>query len=170
MIAQDKSTPAATVASAPPLVQSSASIPKTAPVGVEKQEVAALSPMQLLTPEEALLPAAKKSGFVRQPDNDGPEIVIDPELTGKEIGREHSLKILFTPRDAAVDPSSLKFELLKSPVIDLTERVWPYTAKNGISIEKIKLPPGRYQFRIQISDVNGRLSEKDFTILVSGKF
>jgi hypothetical protein len=75
------------------------------------------------------------------------------------------------PRDgAAFDPATLRVECLKSPAIDLSYRVRPYVTQEGLNIDRVALPAGLHHFRVSVNDVRGRLSEKDFTIVVSGKF
>ena len=125
--------------------------------------------LQLLTAEEAARPEEKSYGFASpQPDN-GPFIGV-PKLEVTE-GKPFALVVRLTPRDGAgPDPATLRVECLKSPAIDLTSRVRPYVSLEGLNIDRVTLPAGLYHFRVSVSDVQGRLSEKDFTILVSGAF
>ena len=125
--------------------------------------------LQLLTAEEAARPEDRSYGFASpQPDN-GPVIGV-PKLEVIE-GKPFALVVRLTPRDGAVpDLATLRVECLKSPAIDLTPRVCPYVSQDGVNIDRVTLPAGLHHFRVSVSDVQGRLSEKDFTIMVSGAF
>jgi len=125
------------------------------------------SSLQLLTMEEAALPESKNFGFAAALRNDGPSITArDLEVPPGE--RSFPLMLGFTPKDgAAVDLDTLKLECLKSTTIDLTSRIRPYAAKDGVKVDSISLPPGSYRFRVAISDFKGKFSEKEFTVKVT---
>lgn len=124
--------------------------------------------LQLLSPDEAAAPGAKQFGFSGRASSDGPGIIIESPVEVNQKEGVTSLKIRFELNKAdSINLNSFKLECLKQNPIDLTERIKPYITENGIQAERVKLPPGRHKFRISIADQNGRLSEKDFTILVS---
>jgi hypothetical protein len=126
-------------------------------------------PLQLLTNEEAALPAPMSYGFASPHSDNGPAIGV-PELEATEA-QPFALKIHLTPRDGvALDPASLRMECLKSPAVDLSLRVRPYVTQEGLNIDRVTLPAGLHHFRVSINDIRGRLSEKDFTIVVSAAF
>jgi hypothetical protein len=125
--------------------------------------------VHLLTAEEASRPASKSFGFAAQSADNGPSIEA-PELEVEEF-RPFVLAVKFSPRNGvAPDPATLKVECLKTPAIDLTLRVRPYATADGIRIDQVILPEGLHRFRVSVSDVHGRLSEKEFVVLVSGAF
>lgn len=128
-------------------------------------------PLDLLTPAEAALPAAKAYGFAGRERYDGPAIAVEsPPQEGAETAGT-SLKIRFTPRQGErVDLASVKVECLKETPIDLTPRLKPYVTASGVSVEKVRMPEGLYRFRVSVADYQGRLSEKEFTVNVSGTF
>lgn len=124
---------------------------------------------ELLSVEEANRPAEKNFGFAATVSDSGPSIGVQ-NLEVKE-SEPFSLEVRLNARDgAAPDLATLRLECLKSPAIDLTPRVQRYITKEGLKIDKTSLPPGLHHFRVGISDVRGRFSEKDFTIMVSGNF
>lgn len=127
------------------------------------------APLQLLTAEEASRPDIRNYGFsTPRPDN-GPVIKV-PEVEASEA-RPFPLDIGITPRDGvAFDPASLRLECLKSPAVDLSLRVRPYLTSEGLKMDRVSLPAGLHRFRVSINDVRGRMSEKDFTIVVSASF
>jgi len=125
--------------------------------------------LQLLTAEEASRPEEKSYGFASPLPDNGPVIGV-PKLEVIE-GKPFALVVSLTPRDgAAPDPSTLRVECLKSPAIDLTPRIRPYVSPEGVNIDNVALPAGLHHFRVSVSDARGRMSEKDFTIVVSGMF
>lgn len=124
------------------------------------------APVALLTADEAALPAAKSFGFAKNLHSDGPEIAVeDMEIS---TGRgPFPMVVNFIPRNGIpVDTATLKLECLKSSTIDLTPRIEQYVDKDGIKIDNVALPDGIYRFRISVGDINGRLSQKEFTIKV----
>ena len=139
-------------------------------VSTGRVHAAAQEPLlQLLTAEEAARPEEKNYGFASTLPDNGPVIGV-PKLEVIE-GKPFALVVRLTPRDgAAPDPATLRVECLKSPAIDLTPRIRPYVSQEGVNIDSVTLPAGLHHFRVSVSDVQGRLSEKDFTVVVSGKF
>ena len=139
-------------------------------VSIGRVHAAAREPsLQLLTAEEAARPEEKNYGFATPLPDNGPIIGV-PKLEVVE-GKPFALVVSLAPRDgAAPDPSTLHVECLKSPAIDLTPRIRPYVSQDGVNIERVTLPAGLHHFRVSISDALGRLSEKDFTVMVSGAF
>lgn len=126
----------------------------------------AAAALQLLTAEEAARPEAKNFGFAAALRNDGPSI------TAKDLevppGQTFPLAVAFTAKDGTpVDIETLKLECLKSTPIDLTARVKPHAGKEGVKVDNVSLPPGYYRFRVAISDIKGRFSEKEFLVKVS---
>jgi hypothetical protein len=139
--------------------------------GKDQQRLTASNePLLLLSDAEAALPGAKRFGFAASLRNEGPAITVeDMEIPS---GREpFPMVVKFIPKDGhPVKIATLKLECLKTKPLDLTSRVMPYAGKDGIRIDRVSLPEGNYRFRISIGDYNGRFSEKDFTIRVSGNF
>jgi hypothetical protein len=123
--------------------------------------------LELLTREEAALPESKSYGFSSSLRNDGPAISVkDVEIGADQLS--FPLTVGFASKIGGdVDLATLKLECLKSSPIDLTARIKPYAGKEGVRIASVSLPPGLYRFRVAIGDVNGRMSEKDFTVKVS---
>jgi hypothetical protein len=124
---------------------------------------------ELLSIEEAARPAGRSYGFANQAADNGPAIVAQ-DLEVQEA-KPFTLMVRLNARDgAAPDLATLRIECLKSPVIDLTPRLKQYITEEGVKVDRTTLPPGLHHFRVSINDVRGRLTEKDFTVLVSGAF
>ena len=114
------------------------------------------SAVQLITNEEAKLPAAAKltarGGLTR-----GPSIkVLSPADSKVKI--PFDMKLIFEPHGGAkIDPDSVKMTYLKSPLVDLTDRIKPYISANGIDMAKVEAPPGEHHLKVQVTDSKGRV-------------
>ena len=112
--------------------------------------------VQLITDEEAKLPVAAKltarGGLTR-----GPGIkVLSP--TDSKVKMPFDMKLMFEPHGGAnIDPASVKMTYLKSPLIDLTDRIKPYISASGIDMTKVEAPPGEHHIKIQVTDSKGRM-------------
>jgi hypothetical protein len=124
---------------------------------------------ELLTNEEAARPVGRNFGFSTKAADNGPAI----EVSDLEVpeAKPFALRVRVKARDgAAPDLTTLRVECLKTPIIDLTPRLKPYITAEGVTVAQTTLPPGLHHFRVSINDARGHLSEKDFTIVVSGAF
>lgn len=130
---------------------------------------AAEAPLILLSAEEAAMPGNRSFGFASSPQQDGP--VITAQNMEIEEGTAFPLTFGFTPKEGSpVNLATLKLECLKSTPIDLTARISPYAREDGVRVDRVSLPPGSYRFRVSIGDVNGRFSEREFSINVGASF
>jgi len=73
------------------------------------------------------------------------------------IGKSFVFKILFEPRGGAkIDVSSIKFEYLKQPPIDLTDRFRSGLNGNQLELLQASVPVGTHPIRISVRDSEGR--------------
>lgn len=120
---------------------------------------------QFITNDEAKLPAAAKitmrGGLTR-----GPSVkVISP--AEQVLKSPIDLKVRFAPHGgAAIDPTTVKVTYLKTPLVDLSDRVKPYASANGIDFAKADVPPGEHQVRVQVTDTDGRVGNTILTFKV----
>lgn len=130
-----------------------------------------VTPLELLSAEEAALPMAKTFGFVAPERSDGPLIVVENPSQDDTKFAGTSLRIKFVPRlGEKVDLTTLRLEYLKENPVDLTQRIKPYVTPQGISVDKVRVPEGFHRFRVRIADYHGKLSEKEFVVSVTGAF
>jgi hypothetical protein len=125
--------------------------------------------LTLLSAEEAAMPGDRSFGFASSPQQDGP--VITAQNMEIENGTTFPLTVSFSPKEGSpVNLATLRLECLKSTPIDLTARVAPYVQRDGVRVDRVSLPSGSYRFRVSIGDVNGRFSEKEFSVTVGATF
>ncbi|MGP0083032.1 MAG: hypothetical protein ACLP0B_05295 [Steroidobacteraceae bacterium] len=120
----------------------------------------------LITEEEAKLPpprgavATDRRGITR-----GPKV----ELVG-EVRPVHSpmhLQLKFVSFGGAkIDLESVKVTYLRTPNVDLTDRVKPFVQSSGIDIPDVELPEGEHMVRVDIKDSDGRAGTTSFVLKV----
>lgn len=123
----------------------------------------------LITEAEAKLPVLKGAvpsasrGITR-----GPRIeVVDMPADGSLHSPMH-LQLKFQAFGGAkVDPSAVQVTYLKSPEVDLTDRVKPFVQASGIDMPEAVLPPGDHILRVDVKDSDGRTGTTSFVLKVA---
>lgn len=112
----------------------------------------------LIKDSEAKLPAAS-GGLATRGITRGPGIKqISPD-PAQDIKSPLNLKVAFEPRGGAkIDLSSVKVTYLKSPSVELLDRVKPGLSETGIDLSGAEVPPGDHQIRVSVTDSEGRQS------------
>ncbi|MDH6590431.1 hypothetical protein M2165_000320 [Variovorax sp. TBS-050B] len=115
--------------------------------------------IDLITDAEARLPSAyaegKRAGLTR-----GPGIEVQSPSGAVDKGAM-ALKVGFKPRGGvAIDPKSVRVVYMKSPAVDLTERVRTHVSESGIAIDGARVPAGEHQLKVDVADTEGRISSK----------
>jgi hypothetical protein len=125
---------------------------------------------QLITPEEAALPAGPVPGFqlrgspTRRPN----VVVISPRPSAGLLHSPLDLKLQFRGfGGAAIDSNSVVVTYLKDPAIDMTQRITPFISADGINISQAEVPPGKHQFWIELKDKDGRVGGTEFSFQVA---
>jgi hypothetical protein len=124
----------------------------------------------LITPDEALRPQAPQGDLTfRAGVSRGPTITLmSPKPTDKTVQSPMHLEIKFEGRGGAqVDVDSLKLTYLKSPSVDLTERVKSFAKPVGLDVPAAELPPGTHTIRAEIKDKDGRTGFASFNLNVA---
>ncbi len=122
----------------------------------------------LITEEEAKLPPQKGAvpnsgrGITR-----GPRIQVpDGEIAPQASPMRFQVKFQ-TFGGSSVDLDALKVTYLKSPVVDLTQRVKPFAQATGIDMPDAQLPPGEHLVRVDIKDSEGRTASTSFLLKIA---
>lgn len=120
----------------------------------------------LIKDSEAKLPDAP--GLATRGITRGPSIrQISPEPE-QAIKSPFNLKIGFEARGGAkIDPSTVKVTYLKSPSVELLDRVKPGLSEGGIDLANAEVPPGEHQIRVSVQDSEGRQSNSVITLKVT---
>lgn len=121
----------------------------------------------LVKPDEAKRPAAKNTGGMQTRGvTRGPKIefvpVADPQRS------PFRLKVNFQSFGGSkVDVESVQVSYLKSPVVDLTDRVKPFLNAGGIDMPTAELPPGEHIIRIDLKDSEGRAGSANVVLKIA---
>jgi hypothetical protein len=128
---------------------------------------AALANHLLITEEEAKLPPPKgavvadRRGITRGPKI---EVVGDKEQSHSPV----HLQLKFESFGGSkIDTESLRVIYLRTPNVDLTERVKSFVGANGLDMPDAELPPGDHMIRVDIKDSEGRSGTTSFVLKVS---
>jgi hypothetical protein len=122
---------------------------------------------RLITEEEAKLPppkgavATNSRGILRGPKV---EIVSPVEVTHSPL----RLQLKFESFGGAkINIDSVRVIYLRTPNVDLTDRVRPFIQPDGIDMPDTELPPGEYMVRVEIKDSDGRPGSTSFILKIS---
>lgn len=115
--------------------------------------------VSLIKDAEAKLPAATAGGLATRGITRGPGIKQVSPDSSQSIKSPFNFKVAFEPRGGAkIDLSSVKVTYLKSPPVELLDRVKPGLNETGIDLNGAEVPPGDHQIRVSVTDSEGRQS------------
>ena len=125
---------------------------------------AALAQTRLITEEEAKAPNLQVP--TTRAITRGPGISLQTPL--EVSAKSFAFKLAFEPRGGAkIDASSIKFEYLKQPIVDLTARFKPGLNGNTLELAQASVPVGTHPIRVWVRDSEGR--EAQTTIQLTAK-
>ena len=121
----------------------------------------------LITEDEARLPPPKgaitadRRGITRGPKI---EVIVDGQLVHSPV----HLQLKFESFGGAkIDPDSIKVTYMKTPTVDLTDRIKSFVQANGMDMPDAELPPGDHMIRVDIKDSEGRIGSTSFVLKIS---
>lgn len=121
----------------------------------------------LITPEEARLPPPKIAvamsarGVTR-----GPQIEVIQDADPTKSPTHFQLKFV-AHGGAKIDPATVQMTYLRTPDVDLTQRIKPFVTDAGIDIPNAVVPPGAHALRVDLKDSDGRAASLNFTLNVA---
>ena len=111
--------------------------------------------LDLVSAAEAALPDDVTRGITRSAS-----IVQELPAKGSPVRSPFQLKIALKPHGGArIDVKSVQLIYLKTPMVDLTERVRGGISESGILVDGLSLPPGLHRLQIRVADSEGREAE-----------
>lgn len=123
-----------------------------------------LAQVKLITEEEAKAPNLQVP--TTRAITRGPGISLQTPL--EVSAKSFAFKLAFEPRGGAkIDASSIKFEYLKQPIVDLTARFKPGLNGNTLELAQASVPVGTHPIRVWVRDSEGR--EAQTTIQLTAK-
>ena len=121
----------------------------------------------LITEDEARLPPPKgaimadRRGITRGPKI---EVIVD----GQQVHSPVHLQLKFESFGGAkIDPDSIKVTYMKTPTVDLTDRIKSFVQASGMDMPDAELPPGDHMIRVDIKDSVGRIGSTSFVLKIS---
>ena len=126
--------------------------------------------MQLITPQEAALPADEMPGltFRGSPTRRPLVTMITPAQNAGVVKSPLSVKIRFQAFGGAkINAESVVVTYMRRPGVNLTQRLAPYIRPDGIEVPDAEVPAGTHQFRIELKDGNGHSGGGIFSIEVA---
>jgi hypothetical protein len=134
-----------------------------APTGARAAE-----PVQLITREEAGLPAPDATGMAVRNLTRGPGIDTQGTLGSGVAGKPLRLAVKFLPSNGVpVDPESVRVIYRRQPALDVTTRVKAFITAQGIEAPAVLVPPGKHIIEIQAVDKEGRVGRSQMTLNVA---
>ncbi len=129
--------------------------------------VAGASAETLIKESEARLPPANVA--VTRAITRGPGIrVLMPEAGSQTVTSPFQLRIAFEPRGGAkIDTATVRVTYLRTPNVDLTDRVKVGLTEKGIDLKSAEVPPGEHQIRVTVEDSEGRQSNALINLTVT---
>jgi hypothetical protein len=120
----------------------------------------------LITPEEAALPPPKGAVITeRRGITRGPKV--DVVTSPGELRSPMRFQLKFEPYGGAkIDPTSVKVIYLRTPNVDLTQRIKAFVQPSGIDIPEVELPAGEHMVRVDVKDSDGRIGTTSFLLKV----
>ena len=109
----------------------------------------------LIKESEAKLPPTSATAPATRASTRGPGIrVVSPEGA---VVSACPLRVVFEPRGGAkIDLSSVRMTYMRTPNVELVDRVRGGLSEKGIDLATAEVPPGERQIRLTVQDSEGR--------------
>jgi hypothetical protein len=122
----------------------------------------------LISEAESKLPAAADTAMATRGITRGPGIELVSPSPGQNVKSPVPLNVKFVGRNnVPIDTASVKLTYLRSPTVDLTDRVKQHLTKDGIDMPQADVPVGSHLIRIDLKDAEGRATSTTITLVVA---
>ncbi|MCV2367527.1 hypothetical protein [Roseateles oligotrophus] len=112
--------------------------------------------LDLVSSAEAALPDDVTRGITRSASI----VQEQPPPKSGPVRSPFQLKIALKAHGGSrIDVKSVQLIYMKTPMVDLTERVRAGISESGILMEGLSLPPGQHRIQVRVADSEGRESE-----------
>jgi hypothetical protein len=112
--------------------------------------------LDLVSAAESALPDDVTRGITRSASI----VQEQPPPKGGAVRAPFQLKIALKAHGGArIDVKSVQLIYMKTPMVDLTERLRAGISESGILMEGLSLPPGQHRIQVRVADSEGRESE-----------
>jgi hypothetical protein len=132
---------------------------------------AQLGRVVLITADEATLPLSPTVNVSRGITR-GPVIeLLSPKPPEMSAQSPVHFQLKFQAHGGAqIDVGSFKLTYVRSPPIDVTDRVKNFVKPAGIDVPEAEIPPGTHSFRAEIKDIDGRAGFLTFNLNVTKQY
>ena len=122
----------------------------------------------LLTPQEAALPKPLSSDLDLRGITRGPQVtLVSPAQDAAQLASPIHLRFKFESHGGSrIDADATRVTYMRTPPVDLTDRLRPFLQIDGLDIAEVVLPPGNHVIRIDIQDTDGRSFRALYTLNV----
>lgn len=128
----------------------------------------AADPVQLITREEAGLPAAAVTAAGTRNITRGPGIDTLPTPDKGVDGKPFRLAVRFMPSNGVpIDPATVRVFYRRQPPVDITERIKPFITPAGIDAPSVLVPSGSHILEIEAADKEGRVGRRQLKLTVA---
>jgi hypothetical protein len=112
----------------------------------------------LITEAEASLPSPADTSMTTRGLTRGPVVEqVSPDPDAAPVKSPLPLKIKFQTRNnVPIDKDSIKLTYVRTPGVDITNRIKAYVGADGIEMKQAEVPPGTHVIRIELKDQQGR--------------
>jgi hypothetical protein len=98
----------------------------------------------------------------------GPKITLLSPAAGASAASPIDLKLKFESfGGTSIDPNSLHVTYLKTPAVDLTDRVKSFAQSGGLEMPQAELPPGDHVIKVELTDSDGHVATSTFMLKVA---
>ena len=123
----------------------------------------------LITEAEANLPSPVDVSLTTRGLTRGPVVEqVTPDPDAAPVKSPLPLKIKFQTRNnVPIDKDSVKLTYVRTPGVDLTNRIKAHIGDDGIDMKQAEVPPGNHVIRIELKDQQGRSSTATIKLSVA---